>query len=283
MQHPHPKDTCYGPWAWGRDAGVVTKTLSAFPNAITFSGHSHYSLTDERSIWQGAFTSVGTGSLRYTGVTADEFSPEGFENTSSKGPNAWRLNALKTRKEFASGDCRNGMLWSVYDDCIVVKRREFLSDFDLGPDWTLPLPTAESRPFAFAERAKKLRAPEFPDGAKLAVAARNVKIRGGRFKGETIPADSKPGFKVIAPAVAADPAARLYALEFTAESSDGKRCTKRVIAEGFNHSLKHKKAKSKQWCYFRREELGEGDLRFSATPLNCFGARGKPLAREFKI
>jgi hypothetical protein len=64
VQHPHLKDTCYGPWAWGHDAGITTKTLSAYPNAIAFSGHSHYSLTDERTIWQGAFTSVGTGSFR---------------------------------------------------------------------------------------------------------------------------------------------------------------------------------------------------------------------------
>ena len=49
--------------AWGHDKGIATKTLSNYPNAIAFSGHSHYSLTDERSIWQGAFTSIGQSSL----------------------------------------------------------------------------------------------------------------------------------------------------------------------------------------------------------------------------
>lgn len=284
IQHPHPKDTCYGPWAWGRDAGIVTKTLSAFPNAVAFSGHSHYSLTDERSVWQGAFTSVGTGSLRYTAMPNEEVAG-GFENTYGGGKDAWRINALKTRKIISGGDCRNGMLWSVYDDCIVVKRREFLSGLDLGEDWTMPLTTAESRPFAFAERAKKLRAPEFPQGAVLEVAAQDVKIRGGKSRdgAETIPSDPKPGFKVTAPAAVPDPAARLFEIEFVAESSDGKRCAKRLLAEGFNHSPGHKKAKSKQWCYFRREELGEGDLRFTATPSNCFGTRGKPLVREYKV
>ena len=285
VQHPHLKDTCYGPWAWGRDAGIATKTLSAFPNAIAFSGHSHYSLTDERSIWQGAFTSVGTGSLRYTGLPYDEFPPEGFENTIATGKDAWRLDAQKTRLKISGDDCRSGMLWSVYDDCIVVKRREFVSDLDLGPDWVMPLPAAESRPFAFAEHAKKFRAPEFPGDAALSVVRQDVKIRGGKSKNgkESIPADSKPGFKITAPPVRHDPSARLYALEFTAISADGKRCTKRVIAEGFNHSLKHKKAKSKQWCYFRREELGEGDVRFSATPLNCFGARGRAIEKVEKM
>ena len=284
VQHPHLKDTCYGPWAWGRDAGIATKTLSAFPNAIAFSGHSHYSLTDERTIWQGAFTSVGTGSLRYTGTPYSEIAPEGYENTKAAWKDAWRIDAAKTRMKISTGDCRQGMLWSVYDDCITVRRREFVSDLDLGPDWVLPLGSSEPRPFAFAERAKKLGAPEFPQGAELSVVATSVKIRGGKSRGgkETIPADAKPGFKVIAPPVVADPASRLYALKFTATTADGKRVEKRVLAEGFNHSLKHKKAASKQWCYFRADELGGGTIRFSATPMNCFGACGKPLAREQK-
>ncbi len=284
VQHPHLKDTCYGPWAWGHDRGFTTKTLSAFPNAIAFSGHSHYPLTDERSIWQGAFTSVGTGSLRYTGMPYDEYAPEGFENTGATTKDGWRIDAVKTRKKISGGDCRNGMLWSVYDDCIVVKRREFLSGLELGPEWVMPLPAAESRPFAFAEHAKKLRAPQFPEGAALSVARQKVKTRGGKSNDgkERIEAESKPGFKVTAPPVPPDPAARLYSLEFTATSADGKSCMKRILAEGFNHSAAHAKAKSTHWCYFRDAELGAGDVRFSVAPLNCFGARGKALVCEAK-
>ena len=283
-QHPHPKDTCYGPWAWGHDAGIVTKTLSAYPNAIAFSGHSHYTLTDERSIWQGTFTSVGTSSLRYTGLPYNEHQPDGYENTTATGGDAWRLNALKLKRNFNGGDCRQGMLWSVYDDCIVVKRREFLSDLDLGEDWVLPLPVAESRPFAFTARAKSLRAPEFPADAKLVVTATNTKNRGGKSKDGkvTIAAEDKPGFKVTVPPVVADDKARLFSLEFAAETSAGKKRTRLVLAEGFNHSLKHPKGKSFQIGWFRRDELGAGDVRFTVTPINCFGVRGKPLTTVFK-
>ena len=28
IQHPHPLNTCNGPWAWGRDDGNVTKILN---------------------------------------------------------------------------------------------------------------------------------------------------------------------------------------------------------------------------------------------------------------
>ena len=286
VQHPHLKDTCYGAWAWGHDKGVATAPLSAFPNAIAFSGHSHYSLTDERSIWQGAFTSVGTGSLRYTTMPFDELPPVGYENTTA--PNVkdkWQHNAVKLMKSLGEYDCRNGMLWSVYDDCITVKRREFLSDLDLGEDWVIPLPAAESRPFAFAEHAKRLRAPEFPAGAALSVTAANVKNRGGKSKDgkEVVPAETKPGFKVVAPPVVPDAKARLFALEFVAKTADSQSQTKRVLAEGFNHSLNHKKAKVRQVCYFRKDELGAGDVTFTVTPMNCFGARGKPLTATFKV
>ncbi len=282
VQHPHLKDTCYGPWAWGHDAGITTKTLSAYPNAIAFSGHSHYSLTDERSIWQGAFTSIGTGSLRYTGTPGAERKPMGFENT---GASDWKMDACKLMKKMGTGDCRHGMLWSVYDDCITVRRREFLSDLDLGEDWVMPLPAAESRPFAFAEHARRLHAPEFPNGAQLVLEEMNAKNRGGKSKAEkeAIPSEKKPSFKVTVPAVLPDDKARLFALEFVAKTADGKSQTKHVLAEGFNHSLKNSKAQSRQVCYFRKDELGAGDVTFVATPINCFGARGKPLTANKRI
>ena len=84
------------------------------------------------------------------------------------------------------------------------------------------------------------------------------------------------------PAVVSDDKARLFSLEFTATTADGKSQTKLVLPEGFNHSLKHKKAQSRQVCYFRKDELGAGDVTFTVTPMNCFGARGKPLTTTFK-
>ena len=68
VQHPHPRGTVHGTAVWGQDDGVSTKILSAHSNAIAVSGHSHTSLIDERSIWQGAFTSVGCGTLRDVSV-----------------------------------------------------------------------------------------------------------------------------------------------------------------------------------------------------------------------
>jgi hypothetical protein len=286
VQHPHLKDTCYGPWAWGHDNGITTKTLSAYPNAIALSGHSHYSITDERSIWQGAFTSVGAGSLRYTTISNTTMTPQGerrlgaaFENDRGN----WKVDARKIMPVIGTGDCRQGMLWSVYDECIVVNRREFLSGLDLGEDWILPLPAAEPRPFAFAEHAKKFRAPEFPKGSKPVIAETVAKSRGGKSRNgsEVIPSEELPAISVTVPPVVPDNRARLFTLEFVAKTADGRSQTKLVVPEGYNHSLKHDKAKTRQTCYFRKDELGEGVVRFSVTPMNCFGARGRSIEASY--
>ncbi|MBR4766240.1 MAG: metallophosphoesterase [Clostridia bacterium] len=61
FQHPAPFATIYGSVNWG-DFTVRT-VFEKYPQIVDFSGHSHYANSDPRTIWQGAFTAVGTGSL----------------------------------------------------------------------------------------------------------------------------------------------------------------------------------------------------------------------------
>ena len=282
IQHPHPQNTCYGSWAWGRDAGLSTKALSAFPNAVAFSGHSHYPLTDERSVWQGAFTSVGTSSLRYTGMPYCEFPGEGFANTRAWG--AREADAAKLQPCIEKPyDCRQGMLWSVYDDRIVVRRLEFMSGLDVGEDWVLPLPAAEPKPFAFAERAKKIGVPAFPAGASLRVERVKARTRGARANDQAaaIKSVEKACVKVSVPAAVAKDGARTYYFEVRAvPQAGGDGLMKRILAEGFNHAARHARASAATECVFALDDLPKGVVRFEATPVNCFGRRGKPLVAE---
>ena len=67
VQHPHPKGTLFSYWGKGaEDGGQLTEFLKDYPNAVSFSGHSHMGLTDDRSVWQGAFTAVNTCTLLQT-------------------------------------------------------------------------------------------------------------------------------------------------------------------------------------------------------------------------
>ncbi|MGN0521271.1 MAG: metallophosphoesterase family protein, partial [Eubacterium sp.] len=64
VTHNQPLDTCYGSDEWGDvTLGAV---LSKYPNVINLSGHTHYSILDERSVWQGDYTVISTQSLSYT-------------------------------------------------------------------------------------------------------------------------------------------------------------------------------------------------------------------------
>lgn len=70
--HEHVKDTVYGSSdvdGWGID--YFKDIFAQYPQIIHFSGHSHYPINDPRSIWQGAFTAVGTGAVYYAELTVD--------------------------------------------------------------------------------------------------------------------------------------------------------------------------------------------------------------------
>ena len=73
FQHEHISDTVFGSYeqdGWGMD--TFSAVLKKYPQAIDFSGHSHYPANDPRSIWQGTYTAVGTGGLYYAEFTVDD-------------------------------------------------------------------------------------------------------------------------------------------------------------------------------------------------------------------
>lgn len=73
FQHEHISDTVFGSYdqdGWGMD--TFSAVLEKYPQAIDFSGHSHYPANDPRSIWQGTYTAVGTGGLYYAEFTVDD-------------------------------------------------------------------------------------------------------------------------------------------------------------------------------------------------------------------
>ncbi|MEG0229602.1 MAG: hypothetical protein RR640_03255, partial [Oscillospiraceae bacterium] len=62
-QHEHLPNTVYGSEDWSD--GTLYDILKNYPQIVTFSGHSHFTLIDERSINQKDFTSLGTSTLKY--------------------------------------------------------------------------------------------------------------------------------------------------------------------------------------------------------------------------
>lgn len=72
--HPMIYNTCYGsdlngtPSYWSTTD--LTPVLDKYSQAVTFSGHLHFPINDNRSIMQGNFTSLGCGSVRYMAIEA---------------------------------------------------------------------------------------------------------------------------------------------------------------------------------------------------------------------
>ena len=283
FQHPHPKDTCYGNWAWGHDDGRATRALSAFPNAIAFSGHSHTTLTHDQSIWQGAFTSLGTSSLRYTGgAYALVRHPMGYEN----GGGTAAFDPYKIMPGYGSTrDGRQGMLVRVYDSHVAFTRREFVYDQSLGDDWVLPLPAAESKPFAFAEHAKRSIAPEFPAGAELLVSRARGKNRGAAAKGKApaVPAEEKAVFVLDFPAATASKG-RVFDYEIVAAPKDGgKKVRKFLMADGYNMSIDNPRARRPQTCRIAADQLPQGvEFCFAVRPVNSLGKPGRPIVSTWQ-
>ncbi|MBE6542039.1 MAG: hypothetical protein E7672_06285 [Ruminococcaceae bacterium] len=67
FQHHPLIDTVLG----SKHEGVenLREVLNNYPQAVDFAGHSHVTVLDPRSVWQGEFTALGTGALNY--ITTD--------------------------------------------------------------------------------------------------------------------------------------------------------------------------------------------------------------------
>jgi len=237
IQHPHLKNTVYGSSAWGADSGVTATALSTYPNAIALSGHSHYPIALEASAWQGEFTSIGCGSLSYV---------------SHWGPTT--VNTVST-------ETRPGMLFTVYDDRIEVKRREFVADKDVGPDWQLAIPASGSGfPYAYTAQQTRLAAPEFPSGAK--VVAEPV----------------AEGLQLTVPAAVYDTShARVLMYELAVKQSGATVYTANIRQEGYFRPIGTVPS-STVWTIPAESLPSEGSLTLELKAVDFYGRKSAALA-----
>ncbi len=277
IQHPHPRDTVHGEKVWGQDDGVTPSILSAYPNAIAFSGHSHTSLTDERAIWQGTFTAVGCASLRNVsqGTPGAIWLPGGLENARTpKGKDYAAQNGIKAMPITELMNCRQGQLVRVYADHVVFSRREFVTGAQIGDDLVMPLPAAEKKPFAFAPRAAKAVAPEFPTDAKLAVRRTTGPLRATKKKGGKKTADI---WELTIPAATAVRSARTGVYEVTATGPDGKEHVFAMAFAGYRFPLSDPRASAPAVFRVACSRVPAENVTFSVRAISCWGKKSAAL------
>ena len=145
-QHPHPFGTVYGSVNWSDVS--VSAVLDQYPQVVDFSGHSHYASSDPRSIWQGSFTAVGTGSLK--GYMCNLNYVSGDEDAPGESGGFWIVEA----------DAEGNVRLKLYD---VVSRCFFEN-----VDYYLPNPAKEeNRPYGWDNSLSLDTPPAFPEGASV--------------------------------------------------------------------------------------------------------------------
>ena len=278
-QHAHLQNTVYGPWAWGHDSGETTAALKAFPNAVAFSGHSHYILTDERSVWQGGFTSLGTASLRACTTPHDEFPEHGYENAWG-GPNAFKV--MPPLPETS----KQGMLVRVFDDCIAFSRRDFAIDRSLGGDWMMPLPAAKSPVFSFAARRTKQKPPAFAAGAALAVKKVLATNRGGKAKVKgvklTVPCEAKETISLSFPQASAVHQTHPFLYEATFAPEKGEAAVRRVLSSRICLPEDDYWAAGSETISVRLDQLPPPPFKVAVRAVSALGVKSAPLTATFK-
>lgn len=148
MHHEHNRNTVYGSSTYdGWGIKHFNKILQDYPQVVDFSGHSHYPLNDPRSVWQGAYTAIGTGALFYAEFTID------------------------ADRAYKSPDCEAcGTYWIVE---VNAKGDVHLTGFDVDAnkalcEYTLPNPAdPQNRPYTPEKRQAASTAPVFAADAAL--------------------------------------------------------------------------------------------------------------------
>ena len=251
----------------GKLAQMVTDTLSAYPNAVAFSGHSHWTLNDERSIWQGAFTAVSVPSLSCTGVM------DGYENgadmRNGKTTRAMPMIPARFRMEEPQG-----LVVTLYRDRMKMERFDFKKFVHTAPTWNVPLPLVDATcPYAFPAHSARIPVPEFSAKAKLSLVTRNTETRGGKWEIVLV-----AGF----PAANAVSVARAFDYELRAVLKDGSVAVmKRFLSPAF-HKLKEDESDCMTFWMNVLDLPQDADYRIEVYPRNCFGVCGKPLVSEMR-
>ena len=260
FQHLPIKGTTVDSFGWA-DGGVTKPVLDGYANCIAFTGHTHCPFIDERQIWQGEFTAVGTPSLSYAWYLGTNENGEG--NRQGKSKQAMQM--IPDRRDLRGGQ---GFLVSVWSDKVVIERRDLEEDAEGAPEWLVPLPAGSAKPYANGVRDGKEPVPQFPADAALDVETRNTENRMGHW---TIVMNCE------FPSAVVPNGCRVFDYEIKAVPRDGSEpLVKRFLPPAYAKLAKYEPARQRFW--FDVAELPQDkDYVIEVRARNCFGRASKPL------
>ena len=136
--HQPPKNTVIG--SDKEYSTELTSILEQYPQAIVFTSHTHCTIMDERSIWQGEYTVVNTAALYYM---------SGYSGT-------------EIGQRYAQG-----LLVTVDNNSVDIKRYDFWNEEQIKENWVITNPSDKTS-FTYTDsRATQRVAPEFANNASV--------------------------------------------------------------------------------------------------------------------
>ena len=266
-QHRIPLNTAGGKWAWGQDEGQTTKLFAKYPNLVAFCGHCHLTASDEKAIWQDAFTCVQVPSLLYS-VT------QGGRENGYMGNDRPYAEPHFAMPPAPCGARSQALFVTLYDNAMVIRRWNVLDEGPVGPDWVVPLGTGAARPYRHADRAAHDPAPEFPSDAKIMFKETRGKDRGGNER------DFIEVSFPLAKETASTPRADDYEVKTVVIRDDVETTVdqRRVYSPGYGRSLAVDQGPVFVNIPKEKTESGKRPVRLDVTPLNAFGRRGRTIS-----
>ncbi len=247
-----------------RPVAPLRKRVSAKRNAVSFFGHNHWSIANWNipSIYYGTLPCIQCASCEPRGCTAlvgDSY----ICKTKIEGRDAENI-----------GKGRQGYVVRIYDDMMVIERREFSSGAaSLGADWVMPFNWGTGKhPFSKDELMKVIGEPQFGKSVKLKVES--VKLESG-----------EDAVRVSIPLADGNPDSRVYAYEVVVAGDEGTpKLHKAVYAAGVNTGVGHEPNGGVTTLEIAKDELPPGKtLTIAARPLSSLGTSGKAIVAEWKI
>lgn len=147
--HHGIKDTTYGTEDWyieNDNQRLLRKTLEKYPQVVLVAGHTHYPVSDPKSIYQKDYTAVNSGSIAYI------WTEKGY-----------------LQGEVPEAEVSNGLLVKVYDDEVVIKRRNFTGARWVQDPWVIETPIKSKEDFKYTDDRDQ-ESPYFDKDADLSVS-----------------------------------------------------------------------------------------------------------------
>ena len=239
----------------------LTDALRKFPNCIAFTGHTHWTLNDERSIWQEEFTAISIPSMSYTSM------PTGYENGSAPRNASCEssMEMLPSRIDLREAQ---GYLVSVFDDRMEVERHDFERMCEAACPWIVPLGANRDRPYARDRHAAATPVPQFPAGAGVRAYVTNATTRNDKW---TI-------FMTLEfPSARCARDGRVFDYVIRAEPvGGGVAAEKKYLSPAF-YRMPDEEPAVQRFRFDARDLPERGPYRFRVYARNCFGAEGRPI------